>query len=624
MDDRTTPPPTSGIGFDGPTDKAARQRILLFWHTAKGFWSKSAGWRPWILSGAILLIVLVELYIKIRINTWNRSLFDALEKKDAAEVLIQSFVYIGLLVVSVIAALTNVYSRMTIERHWREWLTNHLMERWLAQGRYYHLNLIEGDHKNPEYRLSEDIRLATDAPIDFVCGVLAAFLSAVTFISVLWVVGGALDINIGGRSFHIPGFLVIAVIIYALLGTGSMLLIGRNFSRLSAINHQREAEFRYALTRVRENGESIALLGGEKEERAELDRNLRNVLTSWSLIIWQHVRTTFVSQTSHYVAPVLPILICAPKYLAGDMSLGQVMQAASAFVIVQHAFGWVVDNYPRFANWSANATRVASLISSLDALELAEKSGGIQVIAQGGHETKALRLRGLSVNLDDGTGVVHEAEVEIAPGERVIIVGESGTGKSTLVRAIAGLWPWGEGQIVMQSMSKLLMLPQKGYVPLGTLRRAATYPMAPEAAGDETIREALSDVGLGHLLDRLDEEAPWEQTLSGGEKQRVAFARLLIHQPDLIVLDEATSALDTESQGRLMNLLNEKMPNATVISVGHRPELEAYHGRKLVLEHRPGGARLIRDEYLTIAPGPRARLFQRFMKWQHGLRGGAE
>src|SRR5688500_16755992 len=249
----------------------------------------------------------------------------------------------------------------------------------------------------------------------------------------------------------------------------------------------------------------------------------------------QWMRTTFVSSTSGFVASVLPVLLCAPKYLAGTMSLGQVMQAASAFLIVQAAFGWLVDNYPRFANWNANARRIASLIASLDALQEAEKAGGIRLISRGEHDDAALQLRCLSVTLDDGTGVVNEAEVDIAPGEKVLIVGESGTGKSTLVRAIAGLWPWGEGQVVMQRDSKLLMLPQKAYVPLGSLRRAATYPMAADSVKDEDVRAALEAVGLGHLLDRLDEDAPWEQTLSGGEKQRLAFARLVIHKPDLIV-----------------------------------------------------------------------------------------
>ena len=304
------------------------------------------------------------------------------------------------------------------------------------------------------------------------------------------------------------------------------------------------------------------------------------------------------------------------------MSLGEVMQAASAFVIVQTAFGWLVDNYPRFASWSANSRRVASLVASLEALERAEKAGGITLINRGHHDDAALKLQGLSVRLDDGTGVVHEAEVEIAPGERVLIVGESGTGKSTLVRAIAGLWPWGDGEVIMQRNAKLLMLPQRPYMPLGTLRRATSYPLAEDSIKDKDIKEALKAVGLEHVVDRLDEEQPWEQTLSGGEKQRLAFARLLIHKPDLIVLDEATSALDPESQEKLMHLLNEKMPHATVISVGHRPELEAFHERKLSLEHRKEGAELIGDEYLTFVPGPRAKVFRRLAEWRKRRRQG--
>jgi putative ATP-binding cassette transporter len=509
---------------------------------------------------------------------------------------------------------------MTTQRLWREWLTNHALDRWFAKGRYYHLNLVKGEHENPEYRIGEDTRVATDAPIDFAYGITSAVLSAVTFIAVLWVVGGALDIEIGGVKLHIPGFLVIAAFLYSVVATGSMILIGRQFVRLAEISNQREAEFRYALTRLRENGESIALLGGEKEERAGLSRTFNNLLEAWRVILHQYMRTTFVSSTSGFIASVIPILLCAPKYLVGSMTLGAVMQAASAFAIVQTAFSWLVDNYPRFANWSASARRITSLLASVDALERAEKRGGIKQIAHQAQaddntdDKAALRLRGLSVTLDDGTGVVTEAEVDIAPGEKVLIVGESGSGKSTLVRAIAGLWPWGEGEVVMQRNSKLFMLPQRAYVPLGSLRRAAIYPLDADAVQDEEVRDALDSVGLGHLKDRIDEESAWEQTLSGGEKQRLAFARLLIHKPNLIVMDEATSALDPESQEHLLQLINEKLPNATVISVGHRPELEAYHERKIVLEHQPGGARIIDDEYLAITPGRGVALLRRFFR----------
>jgi putative ATP-binding cassette transporter len=597
-------------------DKVARRRLMgLFWTTARGFWGRKGDRRAWLLTGALVAILLVNLFVSYRINVWNRDLFNALEQKDSGGVLAQALLYLPLICAGVLLSVAGLYSRMTIQRLWREWLTNHALDRWLTNGRYYHLNLVKGEHENPEYRIGEDSRLATDAPIDFAYGITAAFVSAVTFIAVLWVVGGALDVEIGGMQLRIPGFLVIAALVYSVLATGSMMLIGRQFVRLAELNNQREAEFRYALTRLRENGESIALLGGEKEERAGLTRSFGNLLESWRVILHQYMRTTFVSTTSGLIATVIPILLCAPKYLAGTMTLGEVMQAASAFGTVQTAFSWLVDNYPRFANWSASARRITSLLVSIDALELAEKSGGIKLVSSTTDGKAALSLRGLSVKLDNGIGVVNEAEVEIAPGEKVLIVGESGTGKSTLVRAIAGLWPWGEGQVVMQDRSKLFMLPQRAYVPLGSLRRATTYPLEAETVKDADVRDALESVGLGHLTDRLDEDAPWEQTLSGGEKQRLAFARLLIHKPDLIVMDEATSALDPASQERLMQVVTEKIPHATIISVGHRPELEAFHERKLVLEHRPGGARIIDDEFLTFRAGRGVALLRRFLRW---------
>jgi putative ATP-binding cassette transporter len=599
--------------------EGAARRLLIqrFWNTARGFWGRSGDRRAWLLTGALIVVVFVQLFIQYRVNVWNRDIFNSLEQKNASGVLTQTLIYIPLLIASVAMAVAAVYCRMTTQRLWREWLTNHALDRWWSKGHYYHLNLIKGEHENPEYRIGEDARIATDAPIDFAYGITSAVLSAATFIVVLWVVGGSLDIAIGDQEIHIPGFLVIAAIIYSFLASTSMVVIGRKFVRLSEISNQREAEFRYALTRLRENGESIALLGGEKEERTELARSLGRLLEAWRIILHQYMRTTLVSSSSGYIASVIPILLCAPKYLAGTMSLGEVMQAVSAFGIVQTAFSWLVDNYPRFANWSASARRITSLLVSIDALELAEKKGGIKLINRNEHDDSALRLRGVSVTLDDGTHVIHETEVDIAPGEKVLIVGESGTGKSTLVRAIAGLWPWGDGEVVLQRNTKLFMLPQKAYVPLGSLRRAATYPRDPKSVKDEDVREALESVGLGHLVDRLDEDGAWEQTLSGGEKQRLAFARLLIHRPDLIVMDEATSALDPASQERLLQLIDEKIPNSTLISVGHRPELEAYHGRKLVLEHRPGGAHLISDEYLTFAPGPAVALFHRIFNWRN-------
>jgi vitamin B12/bleomycin/antimicrobial peptide transport system ATP-binding/permease protein len=394
--------------------------------------------------------------------------------------------------------------------------------------------------------------------------------------------------------------MVLAAIVYAVLASGSMVFIGRRFVAVAEQKNQAEAEYRYMLTRLRENGESIALLGGEEEERAGLDRSLRAVLRRWRDLCFQHMRTTVVSQTSGTLAPVVPVILCAPKFLDGTMSLGQVMQAASAFVIVQTAFSWLVDNYPRFADWTASARRVASLLASLDDLAYSDQVG-IGHIAQGGVDDAALRLRDLSVTLDDGTCVIKDTDVTIRPGEKVLVVGESGTGKSSLVRAIAGLWPWGGGEVLYQYGAKLFLLPQRPYVPVGSLRRAATYPTSAKEVDPAVVADAMKAVGLGEFVDRLDEEIAWEQTLSGGEKQRLAFARVFIHQPNIIVLDEATSALDPPSQAQMMQLLTERLPKATVISVGHRPELEAFHERKLVMESQPEGAQLVRDVYLATA-----------------------
>jgi putative ATP-binding cassette transporter len=547
-------------------------------------------------------------------NVWNREIFDALEKKNAGAVLTLSGIYVVILVISVVFAVVQVYARMTLQRRWRQWLTDNLVDRWLKNGRYYQLNLISGDHKNPEYRIADDVRIATESPVDFVTGVVSAFLSAATFIAVLWTIGGSLNLGLIGLNVDIPGFLVIAAVIYAVIASGLMMIIGRRFITVSEQKNQTEAELRYLLTRLRENGESIALIQGEEEERQGVDRSLGAVLRTWRSICYQTMKTTFVSSTSGFVAPVLPIILCAPKFLDGSMTLGQVMQAASAFTTVQAAFNWLVDNYPRLADWTASARRAASLMVSLDGLERAEKGGDgdeavgrIEISRDG--EGAAIRLNDLHVALDDGTAVLDDTEIAIKPGERVLIAGESGTGKSTLVRAISGLWPWGGGEIVIQRGAKLMMLPQRPYIPIGSLRRAATYPDPSDSKEIKEIATAFKHVGLGHLVDKIEDEAPWDQTLSGGEKQRLAFARIFLHNPDIIVLDEATAALDPESQDKLMELLSKQPEETTLVSVGHRPELEAFHNRKVVLERRKGGAKLVSD--IKLVPRPKKRRFLR-------------
>jgi putative ATP-binding cassette transporter len=576
-----------------------KRRLLVrrFWKGATGYWLKGGGRLSWVLTAAIFGTVLLGLATSYGINVWNRGIFDALERRDAGAVVFWTIVYFPLLAASVCLVIAQVYARMTMQRRWRAWLNNHLLDRWIAHGRYYQLNLIGGDHKNPEYRIADDVRVATEAPVEFATGLTTAVLSAVTFIVVLWNIGGALSFNLGAATISIPGFLVVAAVIYAVLASGAMAFIGRRFVTVSENKNQAEAEYRYVLTRLREHGESIAVLGEEAEERSAVDRSLTTVLRRWREICGQVMRTTLVSQTSGYLAPVLPIILCAPKFLDGSMTLGEVMQAASAFTIVQFAFNWLVENYPRLADWTASARRVSSLMVSLDALERAEESVGR--IKRGATAGVALRLGHLSVTLEDGTVVVKDAEVAIAPGERVLVAGDSGTGKSTLVRAIAGLWPWGNGRVEVETGAKMLLMPQRAYVPVGTLRRAVTYPRPAEDKTVDQIDRALKLVGLDHLIDHLEEEAPWDQMLSGGEKQRLAFARILLHRPNIVVLDEATSALDPVSQDHMMELLTKELRATTIVSVAHRPELEAFHDRKITLERQREGARFVTDIHLV-------------------------
>ena len=615
-------PPPPGVAEPDETMspeemEKARRRYLLkrFWMSARGFWGNSGHRIAWFGSVGLLLLIVFYVAVQYGINLWNRKIFDAIEKRDSATVLWLSAAFFPLAFTSVALGVAQVFARMGIQRRWRAWLTDNVVSRWLNHGRYYQLNLVAGDHKNPEYRIAEDLRIATDAPVDFIAGVTSALLSAATFIVVLWTIGGALSVSLAGTTLTIPGFLVVAAVAYAALASTAMAVIGRRFVAISENRNQAEAEFRYVLTRVRENCESIALLGGETEERDGIDKSLRGVLRQWARLCGQHMRTTIVSQGSNIIAPVLPVLLCAPKFLDGSMTLGQVMQAASAFTIVQSAFGWLVDNYPRLADWNACARRIASLMMSIDSLERAESGDDIGLIVRGETKDKSmLSLSELTVTLGDGTAVVDQAEVLVEPGERLLVAGDSGSGKSTLVRAISGLWPWGSGRIDIHPDRRLFMLPQRPYVPAGTLRRATAYPGAADDWTTEQIEEALDKVGLAHLKDKIeDEEAPWDQTLSGGEKQRLAFARLFLHNPDIVVLDEATSALDAKSQDKMMELLIKELPSATLVSVAHRAELEDFHSRKIVLARRKGGAKLVRDIDLVPRKGKR-RLLGRWLR----------
>ncbi|MFT4149803.1 MAG: ABC transporter ATP-binding protein/permease [Paracoccaceae bacterium] len=560
------------------------------------FWTGSARRKAWTLTIAAGLAVLANVGVLFAINRWNKGFFDALEQRAIGTIPAMVALFAALLLCSGLINFCMVRLRMGLQAEWRRWLTADLVSRWLDSRNYYKLEVASTGVDNPEARMSEDLKQSLTPVVDLTVGLFNALLAAATFIGVLALVGRDVQIPHGSGTVQIPFGFVLAALIYALVMSALTWLVGRPLIAAVEAQNASEADLRFDLTRVRESAESIALVKGEEEEK----RRLGGLIDALARTIWaiglNHGRITILTNMSVLMLPVIPLLIGAPKYAAGGMSLGELMQVSAAFVQVQMAFNWVMDNFIVLASWRAAANRLSVLIGGIDALNhsLEGRDGSlIELVERDGEE---LRLSGLNVRRDDGSVVIDEAEDLIRRGERVMVGGESGTGKSTLIRAIAGLWPWGSGQISIPRGWRIMFLPQTPYLPPGTLRGCLSYPAAPDTLSPEAAAAVLNRVGLDTLVPRLEEEDRWGHVLSGGERQRIAFARVLIEKPDLVVMDEATSALDEDSQARVMTAFLEDLPDAALISVAHRPSLAAYHLRTLELKRQEGGVRLVRGD----------------------------
>ncbi len=587
---------------DAPGFKLDPRVVAAFGRFAGGFWRGASAAHAWMLTLGLGVCLVLSTGATVALNHWNRWFFDSLEARDTASLTNAVFVFALIIVAMAAVGVAIVLTRETLQVRWRAWIVEHLVDRWLDRQRFYHLNITGKEPPNPEYRISDDTRWATEPLVDLGIGLVLAVVGAAAFISILWSVGGSYTLDLGSAgTFTIPAYMVIVALAYGAVASGLMLWVGAPLVGYVGRKNEAEGYFRFAMMRIRDNAESVALMNGGRYEQAVLGRFYDTVVARWMAIVWQHGHLTWITNSCGPMKPIIPLLFLAPKYLSGDLTLGQVTQLAAAFVEVQIAISWVVDNYNRVAEWYASARRVMDIVDACDAIDPHIAAITPHPAAPAGAHGPSVRLRDFEIG--DGTGrpLLSGAELAAAAGEAVHVHGASSTGKSTLVRVLAGLWSAARGTLTISTKSQVMITPQKGYLPLGSLRGALLYPDPGLEASDERLGSALDAVGLGALAGRLDEVARWDQVLSNGERQRLAMARLIMHRPQVAILDDALSALDEAAQAELLVRLRRELPHAAILSLGQRPAPAGAHERQLELERRADRAVLLGVPALAAA-----------------------
>lgn len=575
-------PPT--IEYEG------RSAAAESWTLLRALWHSRYRLRIALLAVGIVAVLAGNMFGQIRLNKWHGSFFDALEQQNLAAFGNQLLIFLMIIGGLLALVVGQTWMQEMLKVRLREWMTHHLLDEWLVAGRAYRLGLAGELGANPDQRIEEDTRKLTELSATLGVGLLQASMLLVTFISILWALSNNVVFVVDGNSFAIPGYMVWCAIIYALIGSVLTWRVGLPLIALNAERYAREADLRFALVRVNESAESVALFGGERDERRQLEGHLDRVITSMRQLSGALARLTWITSGYGWIAIVVPIVVAAPGYFSGGLTLGGMMMVVGAFNQVQGSLRWFVDHFPGIADWRATLHRVSAFKAAVARLEKIDDTIERIKLVRGNDAT--LGFEDVSVLLSDGRVVIAEATVEIGRGERVLILGESGAGKSTLFRAVAGLWRWGSGTIRLPDSESMMFMPQRPYLPLGTLRAAITYPDAPDAFSTEEVEAVIKRVGLAEFLAALDVEARLDKNLSLGQQQLVGFARLLLHAPSWVFLDEATSALDEVSQRRVMSIFDRELSGTTVLSIGHRPGLEDFHTRLLHLVRTPNGAML--------------------------------
>jgi putative ATP-binding cassette transporter len=552
-----------------------KQKFLrAFWQLAKPYWVSEQRGKGLALLATVVGLALMLVWLEVQFNQWNNDFYNTFQDKDQAEFFRQLGKFTLLAVVFIVTAVYRQYFQQMLMIEWRTWLTDRLLKNWSADRAYYRMSLLDKGTDNPDQRIAEDLKLFVDYTLSLGVGFLSAVATLVVFVGILWTLSGALELL--GVTVH--GYLVWIGLLYAIVGTWMAHRVGKPLVDLNFNQQRFEADFRFALVRFRENSEGIALYRGETAELKNFAERFAAVIDNWwSLMVKQKQLGWF---TSFYgqLAIIFPYVVVAPRFFSGAMQLGGIFQTASAFGQVQGALSWFINAYTQFATWKATVDRLAGFMRSIEYVRAeAERLDGEREEIP----SEDLAMQGLALSLPQGKPLLAPTTLQLKRGEAVLVSGPSGTGKSTLFRALAGIWPYWSGRVLLPKGARLLFLPQKPYLPVGALTHAVCYPADAGTFDDAAVGEVLRTVGLGHLAQELARQENWAQVLSGGEQQRLAFARALLNKPDWLFLDEATASLPEDAQAALYRLLKERLPATTVVSIGHRASLAEFHPRRL-------------------------------------------
>lgn len=549
-----------------------RQFFRDVWYLTKSYWQSEEKKKAFFLLGCIIALTLGVVYMLVLLNQWNNSFYSALQNYDAKKIFDELIHFSWLAAIYILLAVYSYYLQQTLILNWRRWLTTRFIDIWLQNKTYYNLQMFGKDTDNPDQRISEDVRQFVEMTLSFGIGILKAFCTFASFVVILYNLSGSLSFTFMGKTWTINGYMLWASLLYSVIGTYITHIVGRKLVKINFIQQKYEADFRFSMIRLRESAESVAFYRGEAQEGSVFKQRFKMLLDNFWKLVNKQKQLVFLNSGYSQIAIIFPFVVAMNRYLTKEVTLGGLMQVASAFGRVQDSLSYFVDMYSSIAQWQAVVMRLTCFGHHMhDVYQQAERFHVERFAA-----ADVVEVNNMQINLPDGKPLLENISFTLHPGHNVLIKGVSGSGKSTLLRAISGIWPFVDGKIFLPERDKLMFIPQKSYLPLGTLRAALNYP-GNKPIDDTELIYLMNLCQIGYLKDKLDLEADWSHVLSVGEQQRLAFVRAHIQQPQWLFLDEATSALDEDTEANMYSLLQERLQQTTVVSVGHRSTLNKYH-----------------------------------------------